>query len=69
MIKIPIENYTNHVYHIELKIKYTSESNTSVPLLVSLSRWSEGTTDFTLSLYEKLYDDFNFHINKLSFPE
>ena len=59
------ENYLGQMYPAELKIKDTTESNTSASYLdLLLSIESEG--QLRISLYDKR-DDFNFHITNLPF--
>ena len=59
------ENYLGQMYPVELKIKDTTESNTSasyLDLLLSIGRDGQLHT----SIYDKR-DDFNFHITNFPF--
>ena len=59
------ENYLGQMYHIELEIKDTTESNISasyLDLLLSIGRDGQLHT----SIYDK-HDDFNFHITNYQF--
>ena len=62
---LDFKNYLGQMYPPELKIKYTTESNTSasyLDLLSSIGRDGQLRT----SLYDKR-DDFNFHITNFPF--
>ena len=60
------ENYLGQMYPAELKIKVTTESNTSASYLdLLLSIESDG--QLRTSLYDKR-NDFNFHITNFPFP-
>ena len=63
--KPEFENYLGQMYPVELEIKDTTESNTSVPyldLLLSIGRDGQLHTSF----YDER-DNFNFHITNFLF--
>ena len=60
-----LENYLSQMYHVELKIKVTTESNTFASYLGFTSVDLEGRQLYTLN-YDKRAD-FNFQITNLPF--